>query len=268
MLKRLLLITFLIAIPGIWNGYYQTTEVTFEGIQETCYGTLLSRKSESGTWSYQMELDLNAPQEIMDFFKGYQDADHFFYLNYFQDVSEGLLYWPYYPPEEFKILLYCPDSASVIVSDVIHRYSLSSPFKAVIDNGNITVQRNYNYRKLVLNVACRTLFGTFLAVLTAVLYAKPYNNEIRYMILGNLLFQAAINALISFYSFYNGFSYVEYILFMWLPYFLWFLLQGFLFSRHARGISMPYLCSFFSNAVAYFGGLLLVDVLPKLFTIQ
>ena len=269
MLKRLFLITALLAtIPGIWNGYYQTTEVVFEGIRETCYGTLLSKKSESGTWSYQMELDLNAPEEVRNFFKEYQDTDHFFYLNYFQDVTDGLLYWPYYPPEEFKILLYFPDTGTVIVSDPLDRYSLSSPFKAVIDHGRMSVERNYDYLKMIRITLCRAVILTIFAVVTAILYAQPYNNEIRYMILGNFLYQALINTLIALYSYRNGFSYVEYILLMWLPYLLWFLLQGFLLSKRARGVSMPYLCSFFSNAVAYFAGLLLVYVLPFLYTIQ
>ncbi|MBQ6559459.1 MAG: hypothetical protein IJL85_01380 [Erysipelotrichaceae bacterium] len=269
MFKRLLLVaTLLLGVSGIWNGYYQTTEVTFVGIHETCYGTLLSKKSESGTWSYQLELDLNAPEEAMNFFKEYRDADHFFYLNYFQDVTDGLLYWPYYPPEEFKILLYFPDTGEIIVSDPLSRYSLSSPFKAVISNDLMRVERNYDYFKMTRITFYRAVILTIAAVITAVLYAQPYNNEIRYMILGNFIYQAILNTLIAFYSFKNGFSYVEYILIMWLPYLLWFLLQGYLLSRHARGVSMPYLCSFFSNAVAYFAGLLLVDVLPFLYTIQ
>ncbi len=269
MLKRLLVITaLLVTVPGIWNGYYQTTEVTFKGIHETCYGTLLSKKSESGTWSYQLELDLDAPEEVTAFFKEYRDTDRFFFLNYFQDVTDGLLYWPYYPPEEFKILLYFPDSGTVIVSDPIERYSLTSPFKAVISDESMTVMRNYDYLKMVRIALYRTILLTIAAVVTAVLYAQPYSNEIKYMILGNFLYQTLINALIAFYSFKNGFSYVEYILLMWLPYLLWFLLQGLLLSKRARGVSMPYLCSFFSNAVAYFVGLLLVDIFPLLYTIQ
>lgn len=105
MFKKFMLIALLLTSTiGINNGYNQTTRITFNGINETCYGTLLSRTSVSGTWSSELSLDLSAPKEVKTFFKGFKDEDGFFYLNYFQDLTDGLLYWPFYPPEEFKVL--------------------------------------------------------------------------------------------------------------------------------------------------------------------
>ena len=65
---------------GITNGYYQTTKIVFEDIEEPCYATLLSRYTVSGTWSTKLEYDLNAPEEVINFFDEYQDSDHYFYL--------------------------------------------------------------------------------------------------------------------------------------------------------------------------------------------
>ena len=82
---------------------------------------------------------------VKTFFKGFKDEDGFFYLNYFQDLTDGLLYRPFYPPEEFKVLLYFPDSDTFLVSDAsYHRYALSSTFEADILDGRIDLKANYD----------------------------------------------------------------------------------------------------------------------------
>ena len=268
MIKKLLVIGLLfLGKLGYFNGCYQTTTIEFEGIQETCYGTLLSKTSETGSWSYSKPIELDAPDNVMQFFREYEDDDHFFYLNYFEDVSGGLLYWPYYPPEEFKVLLYFPETDSFLTTEAsVSRYALTSKFKAVFENGTIRLTRNYNYLRLFINACIRFITGVLSAMLICMIMGKPLKKEIKYYLVSNIIFHLLLNIFISVFSYYNGFTMVEYFMFLWVPYLLLLVLQGYLYSRKTITGS-PWFCAFFSNLAAYGTGMLMVDFLPGLYTI-
>lgn len=268
MFKRILLVALLMVTPlNTTNGYYQTAEITIEGIEGTCYGTLISRKAMSGTWSTKIELDLNAPEEIKDAFKNHEDPDGFLYLNYFQDVSEGYLWWPYYPPEDFKLLLYYPETDTFMTSDVYSPYCLTSMYKATVKDGNITLVRNFDYAEMIKITLIRILVCSALAILVSVLYGRPFTDDIKHIVLSNLIYHVILHGLIAWYSYMNGFSIYEYYLLMWIPYLLFMIIQSYIYSRKAHSIHMPGLCAFYGCGIAYAAGLLMVDVFPKLFTI-
>ena len=266
--KILLVLMMLVTHPAINNGYHQATRIEIDGINEECYGTLLSSKAESGYWSSQMVVDLRAPDKVLYAFQNYEDPDRYLYLNYLQDVSEGLLYWMNYPPEEFKLLLYYPDSDTFVNSDTTYtRYALTSTYHARIENGVIHLDENYNYLQLILLTIVRILIGLAVTILIVRLYGKIRPKDIKLVFLTSLIYQVVLNVLISIYSFKNGFSIVEYFMFLAVPYILFFLWQGHLYSTKAEAIPNAYYCSFFSNLCAYCVGLALVDFVPKLFTI-
>lgn len=266
MLKKTLLVSLLLFSLNISNGYYRTTRIQIEGINGVCYGTLLSEKTTSGSWSTQNIIDLYAPKEIIEAFKEYKND--YFYLNYFQDVSEGLLYWPIYPPEKFKLLLYYPESKTFIVSDVTERYALTSQFKAIIDsNNNIDIIRNYNYLGLSLITIIRIIIGAAVSIVVSILYGKPNRDDVKYFILTNLIFHIILNIFISIYSYKNGFSIVEYYLFLWFVYLVFFVIQSIIYQRNLNSTDQPIVCALLGNIAAYFVGLLLVDIFPALFTI-
>ena len=269
MLKRILLSgTIVLSLLNIFNGYYQTTKVEFENIEGTCYGTLLSEKTVSGSWDSKLSYDYPVPEEILSFFESYEDPDRYSYLNYLQDVSEGLLYWPFYPPEKFKVLLYWPDTQTYAVSEKpIERYALNSTYKADISDGTVHLVRNYNYGRLVAITLIRIAVLVTVSFLVTLLYTQSDKKAIRSFFLSTVPFQTILNLLISVYSFRNGFSVVEYYLFLWIPYILFFLLQGYIYRRKTNLYRSPFLCSFFGNLSAYAVGLLMADVIPALFTV-
>lgn len=269
MLKRLLIIGMVLFYPlNVFNGNYQTTKIEFSNIEGTCYGTLLSRKTVSGSWSVQKELDIRAPKKVITFFSEFKDEDNFFYLNYLQDVSEGLLYWPFYPPEEFRVLLYYPDTDSYAISDtIISRYALCSTFKATINDGVISLSRNYNYTKLIFLTLSRTLIFVAVSFLVTLIYGQPRKRDLKYFFISDVAYQLLLNILISIYSFKNGFTIVEYYLIMWIPYLIFFVIQGYYYTHNSNAYRSPYMCTFLSNLAAYVAGILLVDVMPQLFTL-
>ena len=269
MLRKILIITLAILGPlhYVPNGYHQETKIIINGIDDTCYGTLLSSKTVSGYWSSQMELDLNAPEDVKEFFKNYKD-DKCHYLNYFQDVSEGLLHWFSFPPEEFKLLLYFPNTKTYYISDKVEsRYALNSAYIANIENGVIHLTRNYDYPQLIKITLLRIIIGIVVSIAVALLYSKPDNRYKKDIYTTNIIFHIILNILISIYSIKNGFGMFEYLGFTWIPYILFFIFQGHIYSNQYNVIHSPYFTSLYSNIATYALGMFLVDVFPRLFTI-
>ena len=269
MFKKLLLITFLVSSSfTVFNGYYQTTRIEIDNINDTCYGTLLSKTSEVGSFSYKIEIDLDVDENIINAFKTYEDKDNFFYLNYLQDVSEGLLFWPYFPPENFKVLLYFPNTNTFVTTDTIYNtYCLTNDFKASINNGVLYLTQSYNYSKLIYLTVIITIIASVISILIAFITGRPSEAEYKYVILSNLLFHIIVNIGIAMHSFRVGFSIVEYYLVLWAPYLFFFFIQGYLYLKKTHVLKSPFLCSFYTNVLTYLIGLLIVDVFPKLFTI-
>lgn len=89
--------------------------ITFQGLaEETYYATLLAKEESSGPHSRLQEghpskREQYGSPEIFDKFAAYQDADGFHFLQYYQECTSSHRFdWGYYPPQEFKILLYFP----------------------------------------------------------------------------------------------------------------------------------------------------------------
>ena len=268
MRKLLIIGILLLSSLNHFNGHYQTTTIGFENIEGTCYATLLSDKAVSGTWSTKQELDLAVSDDVLTFFREYEDEDHYFFLNYLQDVSEGKMYWPIYPPERFKVLLYRPDNGEFAISDKIDRYALNSTFSAVIKNGKIVLERNYDYPRMIMITLIRIVILTAVSFLVTWIYSQRDKHILRLFLVSELVFQVLLNLGISAYSFRYGFSIMEYMAVFWVLYLICFLMQGYLYSKRTTMTAMPYLCSFFSNITAYGVGLILLDLFPALYTIE
>lgn len=94
-------------------GPKASVRIQFEHMgDELCYGTLLSKEKSTGpasAWDGRTE---SAQKEYMDpgiweIFVTYKDPDGYYFLQRSWKVSESKeLAWTYYPPDDFKILLY------------------------------------------------------------------------------------------------------------------------------------------------------------------
>ena len=269
MFKKILVILLLLNInPVLFNGYHQSTTIQIEGIEEECYGTLLSRYSVSGSYSYNGHDDLGVPKDIEDKFKEYKDSDNYFYINFLQDVSGGLLYWFSYPPEEFKLLLYFPNEDRFVVSDEIYkRFALNTPYKAIFDGKSIKLVDNYNYMKLGMMTIGRIIICSLISILLISFTNKLYREDRKYVYLTNIVFQLMLHIFISLYSYKFGFTISEYIAFIWVPYIIFSIVQGYIFSKKTKGIKEPYVSSVLGSIAAYAIGLILADVAQVLYTI-
>ncbi len=131
-------------------GPKPSVHITFEnmlpGIE--CYGTLLSKTDSTGpsaVWDGNEEYAMHSENyewAAFDYatwkaFVEYEDPDGFYFLQEGWDVieSDGI-HWTYYPPQEFKILLYFPEYNSFVSSDIYERYAFDSYFTVDMTNVN------------------------------------------------------------------------------------------------------------------------------------
>ena len=84
--------------------------------------TLLSKEASSGPFGvYENDEETDhfnnefGPDEVWKAFINYQDKDGFYFISYFQECTDTFQ-WNYYPPNEFKVLIYFPESQSFITS--------------------------------------------------------------------------------------------------------------------------------------------------------
>ena len=123
--------------------------------EEDCYATLLSKQEVSGPYvAYDLygkqifggEMD----EEIFAAFSTYEDVDGYHFMQLVWNLNEGNINWNYYPPDEFKVLLYYPQSDTYKISDSYDTYAFnSSKFKTkYFSTDNFTVVNalvNLNY---------------------------------------------------------------------------------------------------------------------------
>mgnify|MGYP006956048187 CR=1 FL=1 len=102
------------------TGPKPSVHVTFANMgDELCYGTLLSKTPSTGparAWDGTEEgkylLD-DGNESVWRALVDYKDSDGYYFLQWFRRVDESkTLDWTYFPPQEFKILLYYPERAT------------------------------------------------------------------------------------------------------------------------------------------------------------
>ena len=128
-------------------GPKASVRIQFEHMgDELCYGTLLSKEKSTGpasAWDGRTE---SAQKEYMDpgiweIFVNYKDPDGYYFLQRSWKVSESKeLAWTYYPPGDFKILLYYPETETFVSSGIYARYAFDTYYTvdmgAAAEGGN------------------------------------------------------------------------------------------------------------------------------------
>lgn len=210
-------------------GPKPSVKISVNGIQETAYMTLLSKEKSTGPWSvYDVQSEDNeryfeeyGPKEVWQAFVDYKDKDDFYFLQYFQ-LCEGSFQWTYYPPDEFKVLIYFPESKTFIMSsDSYKRYAFDSFFTVTLtydsQNMNVTsnqpqetkmvVKENYIWNEAMLNLAIRMLITIIIEVIVGVMMHIKSKKEILIIIGTNIFTQIILNLLLEAFQVYSLFIY-------------------------------------------------------------
>lgn len=228
-----LLLAMGLTIPAYADsGPKPSVTVTFTGIQEPYYVTLLSKEQSTGPYS-AVESDAQPPEtdaDIWTAFAQYQDADGYYFLDYFQSCTDsGRFCWGYYPPEQFKVLVYFPERGEFAVSQVCTQYAFDSYFYAEVQaDGTLTA--NYSTYFPVWQAAA-FLARLVLTVCVEILLAAAFGIFGRrlWVVLGvNVATQLALNLCL----FWGGYQ----------PVFLYYVLQYFLLELGIIAVEAAIYC--------------------------
>ena len=275
-----MIMIFPIGVSGD-TGPKPSVRIQFKNMDdELCYGTLLSKEESTGparAWDGKEEninLDF-VDRDIWEAFVNYEDSDGYYFLQWAWIVSDTKeLAWTYYPPNEFKILLYYPESNAFVVSDICKRYAFDTYYTVDMDgvdissikydeslsgNQRLDMHKSYEFKNEVKALGCRMLITVVVEVLIGLLF-KFRNKELLYILLINVITQIILNVLLNVYTGYG--YYFVYLLLELLVFAIEAIFYCFVFKKKKWHCVLYTLVA---NVSSFVIGLYLANLLPGLF---
>ena len=277
------------------TGPKPSLRVRFENLgEELCYGTLLSEKSSTGpqsAWDGNPETAVyreNPGYEYADFsyetwlaFAEYEDADGYYFLQIGWTVSETKeMAWTYYPPQNFKVLLYFPQEGVFVSSGVCERYAFDSYYTVNMEGLNIgsvsaggeelSPYRSYDYAGEILSLLARIVITILIEIGVALLFGFRSQKQLLFLIVTNCITQVILNVLLNVANYFSG---------QWMFLFLYAVLEIFVFileaaaysigmkklSEHPPKTAVCIVYALVANALSFAAGLALSFLLPGIF---
>lgn len=192
---------------------------------DLCYGTLLSKEACTGparVWdgTSRNEQLYDLDRDIWKAFVDYKDPDGYYFLQRGWTVSEtGEIAWTYYPPGNFKILLYYPETKTFVSSGIYERYAFDTYYTVDMEgvrigsveynedlstNERINAYRSYNYRKELLSLAVRILLTIAIEMAVALLFGFLQKKQLKILALVNITTQLLLNLLLNIIHYNAG----------------------------------------------------------------
>ena len=200
-------------------GPKASVRIQFEHMgDELCYGTLLSKEKSTGpasAWDGRTE---SAQKEYMDsWYLGdlceLQGSGWilFFWQRSWKVSESKELAWTYYPPDDFKILLYYPETETFVSSGIYARYAFDTYYTVDMDgvdigsveynddlstNERIKAYRSYNYRQEMLALGARIVLTILIEMLVALLFGFRQKKQLLILAVVNIITQIILNVLL------------------------------------------------------------------------
>lgn len=257
---------------------------------DLCYGTLLSKEACTGparVWdgTSRNEQLYDLDRDIWKAFVDYKDPDGYYFLQRGWTVSEtGEIAWTYYPPGNFKILLYYPETKTFVSSGIYERYAFDTYYTVDMDgvrigsveynedlstNERINAYRSYNYRKELLSLAVRILLTIAIEMAVALLFGFLQKKQLKILALVNITTQLLLNLLLNIIHYNAGplIFIISYVFFEVIV----FALEAGLYCKLLKKVSEKeenwyyILYSFVANSASFWVGYYLATVLPGIF---
>lgn len=194
--------------------------VSLEGLEgRECWGTLLSRQKSTGPYTASdsprgSDSEDPGEREAWErFFKlGEENGEGFYFLNYVDDCSDGKFSWTYYPPSEFQLALWFPDTQTMLVSGEENRYAFDSYFTLSLDGVNLeageqtglTMVRSYPYAGEFLAFLGRVALTVGIELLIAWAVGFRSRRQLRIILIANLITQGLLNLGLNLYTYFCG----------------------------------------------------------------
>ena len=257
---------------------------------DLCYGTLLSKEKCAGparVWdgTARNEQLYDLDRSIWKAFVDYKDPDGYYFLQRGWTVSEtGEIAWTYYPPEDFKILLYYPETGTFVSSGSYERYAFDTYYTVDMEgvrigsveynenlstNERINAYRSYNYRMELLSLTIRIFLTIAIEMAVALLFGFRRKKQLQILALVNITTQLLLNLLLNIIHYNSGplVFIISYVFFEVIV----FALEAGLYCRLLKKVSEKkenwyyVLYSFVANSASFWGGYYLAAALPGIF---
>ena len=257
-------------------GPKPSVRIGIEGLDpdEPCWGTLLSEEASTGpSRAYDGENARvgEAGEDVWRAFVDYEDPDGYYFLQELWPCSEdGQLWWTYYPPEEFKLLLYFPETGEFVSSGKCSAYAFTSWFDARLSDGELALSKSYDYSGAIVNFAVRCALTVALECDAAYfLFRLRTPGRLKAVAAVNVITQLALNLVVNIIAYLAGSFMIAFRFFLLEC--LVFAAEGALYDMFFRRAGEPvpvkrcWALSLVGNLMSYALGLWLAYAVPGLF---
>lgn len=283
------------------TGPKPSVRITFENLgTEECWGTLLSSKPSAGPSSAWNGNEEDAQHnenpngyysyqkfgyDIWKAFVDYDEKDDYYFLQEAWQINETKeLAWTYYPPNEFKILLYFPETGEYAVSGVYERYAFDSYFTVNMDGVKLSVDYNeelssddrlnayksYNYGVEIGSLVARILITIIIEMGIALLFGYREKKQLLLLVGVNSGTQIILNVLLNIINYNSG--EMVFVVFYVLFELVVFAIEAILFYHLLNKISikqkpkwLAVVYALVANAVSFGAGMMIAECLPGIF---
>lgn len=283
------------------TGPKPSVRITFENLgTEECWGTLLSSKPSTGPSSAWNGNEEDAQHnenpngyysyqkfgyDIWKAFVDYDEKDDYYFLQEAWQINETKeLAWTYYPPNEFKILLYFPETGEYAVSGVYERDAFDSYFTVNMDGVKLSVDYNeelssddrlnayksYNYGVEIGSLVARILITIIIEMGIALLFGYREKKQLLLLVGVNSGTQIILNVLLNIINYNSG--EMVFVVFYVLFELVVFAIEAILFYHLLNKISikqkpkwLAVVYALVANAVSFGAGMMIAECLPGIF---
>lgn len=283
------------------TGPKPSVRITFENLgTEESWGTLLSSKPSTGPSSAWNGNEEDAQHnenpngyysyqkfgyDIWKAFVDYDEKDDYYFLQEAWQINETKeLAWTYYPPNEFKILLYFPETGEYAVSGVYERYAFDSYFTVNMDGVKLSVDYNeelssddrlnayksYNYGVEIGSLVARILITIIIEMGIALLFGYREKKQLLLLVGVNSGTQIILNVLLNIINYNSG--EMVFVVFYVLFELVVFAIEAILFYHLLNKISikqkpkwLAVVYALVANAVSFGAGMMIAECLPGIF---
>lgn len=209
------------------TGPKPSVNIAVEGLEgRTCYGTLISFQKQYGPHrAAQPGEALDIPEgagadevAAWEAFRAYAEGrGDCYFLQQVWDASEGSFAWTYYPPNLFQVVLWFPETGTLVTSQPDERYAFDSYFTLDVTGRDLTGLREYTWIALeesydhtweLVSLCVRTLITIALEVLVAWAFGLRRRDQMACILLVNLVTQVGLNVALNLHVYYNGNGYL------------------------------------------------------------
>lgn len=281
-----ILALLLVCLLPLWaaadTGPKPSITVTPEGFgEDACYLTLLSQTETTGPWSKQESFAASkdsygnpeADEAIWTAFNDYQDAESFFFLGCYGEVTGGQVFcWSYYPPDTFKVLAYFPDSGTFAVGPATEREEFSARYTVSPSETGETllIEKARNQEAENKSFVGRLVLTLALELAVAVVFGFRAKRQIITIVCMNLITQVGLNQaithlfpVVSSRWYWPGLLVLEVLI---------FLVEGAVYARllprwkkDPAAVCHPWGYALAANVASFGVGLILARLIPGMF---